>query len=155
MRLFYCCSVAQSCLTLCDLMDHSTPGFPVLHCLPEFVHTCPLNWWCHPTISSSVIPFSSCRQSFPASGSFPTSQLFIMGKTALCSRGNHSFHPSSPHQDKKQEGDHFSRFLFQVTEPNPPPLTPPTQDMRQHEGHKVSPNPRHSVTLSRGKAKVN
>ena len=37
---------------------------------------CPLSQWCHPTISSSVIPFSSCPQSFPASGSFPMSQLF-------------------------------------------------------------------------------
>ena len=36
-----------------------------------------LSWWCHPTISSSVIPFSSCPQSFPASGSFPMSQFFI------------------------------------------------------------------------------
>ena len=39
-------------------------------------NSCPLSWWCHPTISSSVVPFSSCRQSFPASGSFPVSQLF-------------------------------------------------------------------------------
>ena len=39
----------------------------------------PLNQWCHPTISSSVIPFSSCPQSFPASGSFPVSQLFASG----------------------------------------------------------------------------
>ena len=38
---------------------------------------CPSSWWCHPTISSSVIPFSSCPQSFPASGSFPMSQLLI------------------------------------------------------------------------------
>ena len=37
---------------------------------------CPLSQWCHPTISCSVIPFSSCPQSFPASGSFPMSQLF-------------------------------------------------------------------------------
>ena len=37
---------------------------------------CPLSWWCHPTISSSVVPFSSCPQSFPASGSFQMSQLF-------------------------------------------------------------------------------
>ena len=36
----------------------------------------PFSWWCHPTISSSVIPFSSCPQSLPASGSFPMSQLF-------------------------------------------------------------------------------
>ena len=40
---------------------------------------CPLSWWCHSTISSSVVPFSSCPQSFPASGSFPVSQLFSWG----------------------------------------------------------------------------
>ena len=40
---------------------------------------CPLSWWCHPTISSSVIPFSSCPQSFPASGSFQMSQLCTSG----------------------------------------------------------------------------
>ena len=40
---------------------------------------CPLSWWCHPTVSSSVIPFSSCPQSFPASGSFPMSKLFTSG----------------------------------------------------------------------------
>ena len=41
-----------------------------------YSNSCPLNWWCHPTISSSVIPFSSHLQSFPASGSFPMSQFF-------------------------------------------------------------------------------
>ena len=41
-----------------------------------YSNPCPLSWWCHPTISSSVVPFSSCPQSFPASGSFPMSQLF-------------------------------------------------------------------------------
>ena len=41
--------------------------------------SCPLSQWCHPTISSSVIPFSSCLQYFPASGSFPMSQLFTSG----------------------------------------------------------------------------
>ena len=40
---------------------------------------CPLNWWCHPVISSSVVPFSSCLQSFPTSGSFQVSQLFTWG----------------------------------------------------------------------------
>ena len=45
--------------------------------------SCPLNRWCHPTISSSVIPFSSCPQSFPASGSFPMSQLFISGGQSI------------------------------------------------------------------------
>ena len=40
---------------------------------------CPSCWWCHPTISSSVIPFSPCPQSFPALGSFQMSQLFVSG----------------------------------------------------------------------------
>ena len=69
-------SVAQSCPTLWDPMDCSMPGLPVHHQLPEFIQTCPLSWWCHPTISSSVVPFSSCLQSFPASGSFQMSQFF-------------------------------------------------------------------------------
>ena len=41
-----------------------------------YSNSCPKSQWCHPTISSSVIPFSSCLQSFPASGSFPMSQFF-------------------------------------------------------------------------------
>ena len=44
-----------------------------------YSNSCPLSWWCHPTISSSVVPFSSCPQSFPASGSFPVSQFFTSG----------------------------------------------------------------------------
>ena len=65
-----CCSVGRLCPNLCDLMDCSMPGLPVLHYLQEFCsNLCPLNWWCHPTTSSSVTPFSSCPQSFPASGS--------------------------------------------------------------------------------------
>ena len=43
----------------------------------------PLSQWCHPTSSSSIIPFSSCRQSFPASGSFPVSQLFVSGGQSI------------------------------------------------------------------------
>ena len=42
-------------------------------------NSCPSSWWCHPTISFSVIPFSSCPQSLQASGSFPMSQLFAWG----------------------------------------------------------------------------
>ena len=69
----------QSCPTLCDPMDGSMSGFPVLHHLPEFAQT-HVHWvWCHPTISSSVAPFSSCLQSFPASESFPMSWLFASG----------------------------------------------------------------------------
>ena len=46
-------------------------------------NSCPLSWWCHPIISSSVIPFSSCLQSFPASGSFPMSQFFSSGGQSI------------------------------------------------------------------------
>ena len=42
-----------------------------------------IHWWCHPTISSSVIPLSSCLQSFPASGSFPMSRLFVSGGQSI------------------------------------------------------------------------
>ena len=48
-----------------------------------FSNSCPLSWWCHTTISSSVIPFSSCLQSFPASGSFPMSQFFASGGQSI------------------------------------------------------------------------
>ena len=67
-------SATQSCLILCNPMNRSTPGLPVHHQLPEF--TQPSSQWCHPAISSSVVPFSSCPQSLPASESFPISQLF-------------------------------------------------------------------------------
>jgi len=148
------CSVTHSCLTLCDHVDSSMPGFAVFHCLPEFAQThvrwlddgiqpwnqmpsnqkdalllpspsalniyqyqglseqisrlvvsdslrphesqharppCPSptpgvhsdsrpsSQWCHPAISSSVVPFSSCPQSLLASESFPMSQLFAWG----------------------------------------------------------------------------
>ena len=74
-----CCSVTKSYLTLCDSMDCSTPGFPVLHYLPEFkfmsIESIMLI-----TISSSVTPFSFCLQSFPASGSLQMSRhLFASG----------------------------------------------------------------------------
>ena len=67
-------SVSQSCPTLCDPMNHRTAGLSIHH-----QNWCPLSRWCHLTISSSVVPFSSCLQSFPASGSFQMSQLFTSG----------------------------------------------------------------------------
>ena len=76
-------SVAQSCMTLCDHMNHSTPGLPVHHQLPESTQT-HVHWVGDaPTISSSVIPFSSWLQSFPASGSFPISQVFTSGGQSI------------------------------------------------------------------------
>ena len=92
-------------------LNSSMPGFPVLHsvqftlsvmsdslrphglqharppCLSPthrvYSDSCPLSQWCHPTISSSVVPFSSRLQSFPASGSFPMSQFFILGDQSI------------------------------------------------------------------------
>ena len=68
-------SVAQSCLTLCNPMDCSTPGFPVHHQLLELTQT-----HVH-RVSDAIQPsaFSSCLQSFPESGSFPVSQFFALG----------------------------------------------------------------------------
>ena len=70
-------SVTQQCLTLCDPMDWSRPGFPRLLPTPKICsNSCASSQWCHSTISSSAVPFSSCLQSFLASGSFQMSQLF-------------------------------------------------------------------------------
>ena len=76
-------SVTQSCLTL----QH----YGLLHIRPPCPsptpracsNSYPLSWWCHPTISSSVVPFSSCLQSFPASGSFPMRQFFASGDQSI------------------------------------------------------------------------
>ena len=103
--VIHACSVAQSCLTLCDSVDYSLPGFSVhgisqarilwlrglqharLPCpsLSPWVcsNSCLLSWWCHATISSSVAPVSSCPQSFPAVGSFPVSWLFTPGGQSI------------------------------------------------------------------------
>ena len=61
-----------------------------------YSNSCPLSRWCHPTISSSVIPFSSCLQPFPASGSFPMSQFFLSGGQSI---GSFSFSNSPSNED--------------------------------------------------------
>ena len=76
----HCSSVTQLCPTLCD----RTPGFPVLHCLLEFAQT-HVHWVSdaiQPSHSLSS-PSPSCLQSFPASGSFPMSQLFKSGGQSI------------------------------------------------------------------------
>ena len=82
-----CCwyySAAQSCPAICDPMDCSTPGFPVLHHLPEPAQT-HVHWVIDAIQPSQPLlsPFPSCPQSFPASGSFPMSQLFTSGGQSL------------------------------------------------------------------------
>ena len=68
-----------------------------LPCPSPFPRICsnsfPLSWWCHPTILPSVIPFSSWHQSFPASGSFPMSQLFTLGCQSIGASVSTSFFP--------------------------------------------------------------
>ena len=79
LRTFKSYLQSLSFVRLCNPMDCSMPGLPVHHQLPEFTISCPLSRWCHPTISSSVVHFSSRLQSLLASGSFQMSQLFASG----------------------------------------------------------------------------
>ena len=80
---FFCCFffVQLLSLTLCNPMDCSTSGFPVLHCLLEFAQIQVHCQWYHPTISFSVILF--CPKSLAASGSFPMSWLFTSGGQSI------------------------------------------------------------------------
>ena len=84
-EIMVCCywSIAQSCLTLWPHgLQHTRLPCPS-PTLRACSNSCPLSQWFHPTISSSVITFSSCLQSFPASGSFPMSQLFASGGQSI------------------------------------------------------------------------
>ena len=73
MGKYFCyCSAAQSYPILCDSMDCNTPGFPFLHDISARVcsNSCLLRQWCHPTISSSISPFSFCTKSLQHQGLF-------------------------------------------------------------------------------------
>ena len=77
MLIFNCCSVAQSCQTLCDCMDCSMPGFPSPWPSPRTCsNPCPMSWWCHPTISPFVLPFSSCPPLLLLPAVFPSIIVF-------------------------------------------------------------------------------
>ena len=73
--------------------------------------SCPLSRWCHPTISSSVVPFCSCPQSFPASGSFPMSQFFSSGGQSIGASASASVLPVSI-QDWSPLGGCFSVDIY-------------------------------------------
>ena len=85
------CLVQFSCSVVSDSLRLHEPQYAMLRTWPPCpsptprVHPnpCPLSRWCHPAISSSVVPFSSCSQSFPASGSFQMSQLFTSGVQSI------------------------------------------------------------------------
>ena len=76
-------SVQFSCSVMSNSLQPHGLQHPTLPCPSPTPgacsNSCPSSQWCHPTISSSVVPFSSCLQSFPASGSFPMSQFFTSG----------------------------------------------------------------------------
>ena len=74
-------SVMSDSMRPCE-SQHSRP--PCASPTPRvYSNSCPLSQWCHPAISSSVVPFSSCPQSLPASESFPMSQLFAWGGQSI------------------------------------------------------------------------
>ena len=78
--LLFSCSVVSDSLRLHEL-KHARPPCPSSP--RAYSNSCPLNWWYHPTVLSSVVPFSSCLQSFPATGSFPMNQLFASGGQSI------------------------------------------------------------------------
>ena len=84
---FRCLSVQFSCSVVSNsLWPHEPQHARLPYPSPTagvYPNACPLSRWCHPTISSSVVPFSSCPQSFPASGSFQMSQLFASGGQSI------------------------------------------------------------------------
>ena len=86
------CSVSKSCPTLCYPHGLQHAGLPCFSLSPWVCsNSCPSSQWCHPTILSSAVPFSSCLQSFPASGSFPVSRLFATGDQSIGVSASASF----------------------------------------------------------------
>ena len=81
----HCSSVSKLCPTLWYPHEQHTrlPCLFIIFTNRVCTNSCSLSQWCLPTISSSVVPFSSCLQSFPASGSFPMSQLFASGGQSI------------------------------------------------------------------------
>ena len=88
-------SVTLLCPTLCDPVDCRMPGLPLHHQLPESTQT--HVHWISDAISSSIFPFSSCPQSFPASGFFQMSQLFISGGQSIGVSASTSVLPMNIH----------------------------------------------------------
>ena len=90
-------SVQFSCSDMSDSfrphgLQHTRPPCPS-QTSRVYPNSCPLSRWCHPTISSSVVPVSSCLQSFPASGSFQMSQLFTSGGQSIAASASISILP--------------------------------------------------------------
>ena len=92
-------SVKVSCSVLSDSLGPHGLQHARLACPSPTPRACsnsrPLNWWCYPTISFSVVPFSSCLQSFPASGSFLISWLFSSGGQSIGASASASVLPKN------------------------------------------------------------
>ena len=103
-------SVASNSLRLHE-SQHARP--PCASQTPRvYSNSCPLSRWCHPAISSSVIPFSSCPQSLPASGSFPMSQLFAWGHQSIGVSASTSVLPMNTQDWSALEWTGRISFLF-------------------------------------------
>ena len=94
---YCCCSVAKLCPISCDPMNVARQSSLSLLYPWACSNSCPLSWWCHPAILSSVTPFCSCAESFPASWSFPMSQLFASGGQNIGASASASFFPMTIH----------------------------------------------------------
>ena len=107
--LCFChCSVSQLCPAVCNPMVCSTPGFSVLHCLLDFAQT-HVHW-----VSDAI--FSSCLQSFPASGSSPMSRLFASGDQSIAASASSFISPSSEYSGLISfKIDWFDLFAVQGT----------------------------------------
>ena len=140
----FSCSVVSDSLQPHGLKDTRLPcPLPTPGVYPN---PCPLSWWCHPAISSSIIPFSSHLQSFPAWGSFPMSQFFASGgqfssvqslsRVRLCDPMNRS-KPGLPvhHQlsEFTQTHAHPVSDAIQPSHPRSSP-SPPAPNPSQHQG---------------------
>ena len=105
-------SVQFSCSVMSDsLRPHELPHIrpPCPSPTPGvYPNPCPSSQWCHPTISSPVIPFSSCPQSFPASGSFPMSQLFTSGGQSIGVSASTSVLPTIGYRKDRVPDNNFT-----------------------------------------------
>ena len=96
------------CVRLCDTRPPCPSPTPGVHS-----NSCPSSRWCHPSISSSVVPFSSCLQSFPASGSLLMSQFFVSGGQSIGASASASVLPMNI-QDWFPKGLKSFRIPFRI-----------------------------------------
>ena len=140
-------SVTQSCPTLCDPMDGlQHPRLPCPSPAPRaYSNSCPLHERCHPTISSCVIPFSSCLQSFPASR-FHYQWLLVQFSSVtqscltLCNPIDSSTPGLPVHHQLPEPTQTHVHCISDAIQPSHPPLSPspPAFNLSQHQGSTTS-----------------